>query len=86
VGIEYNNNINANLSGTTERWIFAGNVNYDKTDNKIKLRAYLPDNTNLLFRAIAYPEYPKQINTGTGDSFEAPIILPKTHPLCNCGK
>ena len=86
VGIQYNNNINANLSGSNGRWIFAGNVGYDRTDNKIKLKAYLPDNANLLFRAISFPEYPKQINTGTGDSFEAPIILPKTHPLCNCGK
>ena len=87
VGIQYNNDLNAKLSGTpVNRWIFAGNVNYDRTDNKIKLKAYLPDNANLLLRAISFPEYPKQVNTGTGDSFDAPIILPKTHPLCKCGK
>ena len=88
VGIEYSKN----LSATTfdpfgyNDWSFLGNVSYDPTDKQIKLRANLPDNTDFLFRAIAYPEYSKQINTGTGDTFDAPIILPKTHPLCNCGK
>ena len=87
IGIEYNRELGNGSSNIADNaWIFAGNLNYDKIDNKIKLKAYLPDNTNLSFRAIAYTDYNKIVHTGTGDSFDVPIILPKTHPLCNCGK
>ena len=88
VGIEYSKNLSATVFdpfGYAD-WSFLGNVSYDPTDKQIKLRVNLPDNTDFLFRAIAYPEYSKSMNTGSTDSFTAPIILPKTHPLCKCGK
>lgn len=79
VGIEYNYNT---TPGNSEKWIYAGNVNTDPADGKIKLITNLPDNTNLLFRAIAYPDYTQVVNTGASTSFAAEIKLPKTNKLC----
>lgn len=67
-------------------WFFMGNIRYDAADNKIKLQAYLPDNTDINFRAVAYPTYTKIVNTGVANSFTVPLLLTKDHPLCNCGK
>ncbi|WP_435358004.1 hypothetical protein [Emticicia sp. SJ17W-69] len=67
-------------------WSFLGNISYDAADNKIKLKAFLRDNTNIKFRAVAYPTYTKVVNTGNTDSFTVPLLLTKEHPLCKCGK
>ncbi len=67
-------------------WLFFGNISYDAADNKIKLKTYLPDNTDINFRAVAYPTYTKIVNTGTTNSFTVPLLLTKDHPLCKCGK
>jgi len=84
VGIQYNTNTQA--TAFADSWNFAGNVNTDPADNKIKLVTYLPNSTDVLFRAIAYPEYAQKVNTGAGASLDAEIKLPNTHPLCKCGK
>lgn len=78
VGIEYNYNT---TPGNSDKWIYAGNVN-TVADGTIKLITNLPDNTNLLFRAIAYPEYTQVVNTGASTSFAAVINLPKSNSLC----
>jgi hypothetical protein len=86
VGIEYNDDPNYYRTGNLVPggWKFAGNVNYDKIDNKIKLKTYLPDNVNISLRAIAYPDYAQTIHTTTGENINAYITL-RNHPLCNCG-
>lgn len=73
-------------SNLLNSWQYLGSVNYDKSDGKIKLIAYLPDNAEIYVRATSYPEYTKLINTGTTSSFIVPIQLTKDHPLCKCGK
>lgn len=84
VGIEY-----MNLRPTdplADRWAFLGFVNYDNSDNKIKLISYLPDNVELSFRAMAFPEDPITLSVGSESSFDVPIVLKKDHPLCQCSK
>jgi hypothetical protein len=67
-------------------WSFLGFVNYDNSDNKVKLIAYLPDNADMKFRATAFPEDIISLNTGVSTALTAPIVLKKDHPLCQCGK
>lgn len=83
IGIEFI--LNENI-GLYVGWSSLGNVNYDESDGKTKLTAYLPDNTDIFVRANAYPEYTKLVNTGSTDNFTVPILLTKDHPLCKCGK
>lgn len=69
-----------------DSWGFLGFVNYDDSDNKVKLISYLPDNTEMSFRMMLYPEDIITLSIGSTSSFEVPIVLKKDHSLCNCNK
>jgi hypothetical protein len=69
-------------------WEYLGTVDYDPVDKKTKMKTTFPDNTTFKLNAIQFPEpeYTITANTGTGSTYEIPIVLKKSHPLCNCGK
>lgn len=84
VGIEYRWPLM--MPADPNYWSFLGFVNYDNSDNRVKLIAYLPDNADMKFRAMAFPEDIISLNTSVSTTLTAPIVLKKDHPLCQCGK
>ncbi|OYU93075.1 MAG: hypothetical protein CFE21_21875 [Bacteroidetes bacterium B1(2017)] len=77
-------NMSIEYSENNVDWSYLGAI-YQGLDKSIQLFMPFGDNKDLWLRAIAYPEYPLKVNTGTGlFNFQIPLTLSKTHPACNC--